>query len=308
MEMILKNRMFFAPEAPNWKRGSSSLSSTTDWTPRLIHCTWLQEALHLEPRTEHAHTVYHVCLVDHGHGSVLLNSRNITTSSGNLIIVSPGEPHCFQIPRQETSCYSEATFEITDVQGAALNLPIHEVLSEWTGASCLSWQPGRIVSPTQGNRIETAIKRLASGCVSPSLTRAFQINRALFNLLEIVAEILTSNDSIADDPLILAAHTLEHQVEVPLSIKDLARSCGLSTNHFIRRFRERYGMTPLAFHQQMKINAAKRLLSQTAYPIKLIAEWTGFNNVYYFSRLFSAKTGCPPGAYRRRMQTDRKTT
>lgn len=44
---------------------------------------------------------------------------------------------------------------------------------------------------------------------------------------------------------------------------------------------------------------ACRLLTRTGLPVRVIAERCGFGSEYYFSRIFSAKTGYPPTVYRK---------
>ena len=78
----------------------------------------------------------------------------------------------------------------------------------------------------------------------------------------------------------------------------LARLCGLSEDHFIRRFREELGQTPAQYVIEKRLAAASRLLLHTQDSIDSIAAQTGFANRYYFSRVFSRHLGVPPARYR----------
>ena len=49
-----------------------------------------------------------------------------------------------------------------------------------------------------------------------------------------------------------------------------------------------------------RMTRARNLLLSTEYPLKTIAQATGFSNEFYFSRCFRDFYGMPPGEYRRK--------
>jgi AraC-like DNA-binding protein len=57
-------------------------------------------------------------------------------------------------------------------------------------------------------------------------------------------------------------------------------------------------MTPYQYYIQIKIDRACRLLEQTDISIKEAAWTLGFDDPYYFSRLFKQKTGIPPSEWK----------
>ena len=83
-----------------------------------------------------------------------------------------------------------------------------------------------------------------------------------------------------------------------LRLDDLATVAGLSRQHFVKRYREQTGTTPLTHFQQMKIEAACRLLDATDDSVKVIAASLGFTDPLYFSRVFRRVQGMSPMAYR----------
>lgn len=85
-----------------------------------------------------------------------------------------------------------------------------------------------------------------------------------------------------------------------IRIADLARTLGMSDRTFRTAFRHYIGKSPQDFISDLKIQTAKELLSTTAMEIKTIALNLGFQNQYYFSNFFKAKTGCSPTDYRNR--------
>ncbi|MBI1757348.1 MAG: helix-turn-helix transcriptional regulator [Fimbriimonas ginsengisoli] len=83
------------------------------------------------------------------------------------------------------------------------------------------------------------------------------------------------------------------------SLAEAARSAGLSADHFLRLFREFFGITPHRYLTARRVESAKRLLSETDLSVSEIALESGFSGPTSFGRLFRAVVGCSPSAYRR---------
>jgi AraC-like DNA-binding protein len=78
----------------------------------------------------------------------------------------------------------------------------------------------------------------------------------------------------------------------------LARSLHVTYRHFRGQFKASTGISPHQYHLHVKINKAKELLEEQRLEIKEIAALLGFNDPYYFSRLFKKKTGLAPSELR----------
>jgi len=96
-------------------------------------------------------------------------------------------------------------------------------------------------------------------------------------------------------------HLLEHS-DRDVDLQALARRLGMSYSRFRSVFKKTTGSSPRQYHLQIRINKAKKLLSETELSIETIADRLGFSSVYYFSRFFKNKTSLSPTAYRRRAQ------
>ncbi|MGN6104504.1 MAG: helix-turn-helix domain-containing protein, partial [Kofleriaceae bacterium] len=81
---------------------------------------------------------------------------------------------------------------------------------------------------------------------------------------------------------------------------ELARRAGLSRFHFVRRWREAFGVTPHEDLTRLRIARAKALLAGDRASITEICLEVGFSSLGSFSTLFAERTGCPPSAWRRR--------
>lgn len=90
----------------------------------------------------------------------------------------------------------------------------------------------------------------------------------------------------------------DHFVE-PLGVDDLAKIAGFSRFHFTRLFTAHTGSSPTAWLVELRVKEAARLLRETRLPLKEVAARSGFKDAGYLGKVFLARTGQPPGSYRR---------
>lgn len=83
-----------------------------------------------------------------------------------------------------------------------------------------------------------------------------------------------------------------------LDIDTLAAQANLSKYHFIKRYKQLTGSTPINDFIRMKIEKACHLLDITDQRISEIAWTLGYEDAYYFSRSFSKVMGISPSQYR----------
>jgi transcriptional regulator GlxA family with amidase domain len=89
----------------------------------------------------------------------------------------------------------------------------------------------------------------------------------------------------------------------PLSVESMASRAGMSTRNFSRVFRSEMNMTPAEFVETARLDAARRMLQDTAMPLQRIATLCGFGNVDSMRRTFMRNLGVSPLDYRRRFRT-----
>ena len=81
--------------------------------------------------------------------------------------------------------------------------------------------------------------------------------------------------------------------------EQLAKQSFLSYIQFSRRFKRAMGMTPQEYINNMRMEKARYLLSESTVSIKKIADECGFTNEYYFSRFFKKYNSVTPTEYRK---------
>ncbi|GIP00377.1 putative HTH-type transcriptional regulator YisR [Paenibacillus lautus] len=98
-----------------------------------------------------------------------------------------------------------------------------------------------------------------------------------------------------------AAYLNEHWRE-PFERAALEEKLHFQASYIARCMKKHIGKTPLQYVLHMRLEEAKKLLGGTVLGISEIAERVGIRDSNYMTRLFTAKLGMTPGAYRQMLR------
>ena len=95
------------------------------------------------------------------------------------------------------------------------------------------------------------------------------------------------------------AQLVESHFPTDQSVSDYASKLGVTPTHLTRVCNQIMGAPASEILARRKLAEAQRLLADTKIPVKDIASALGYHSPAYFTRLFSAKIGLSPGAFRK---------
>jgi AraC family transcriptional regulator len=99
----------------------------------------------------------------------------------------------------------------------------------------------------------------------------------------------------------VAQYIEEHLLEdVPLAI--LADVAKLSPYHFVRAFKQSFGLPPHRYLSSLRMQRAKSLLANPAMSVTQVGFNLGFSDTSSFTTTFRKHTGLTPTAYRRNLE------
>ena len=93
---------------------------------------------------------------------------------------------------------------------------------------------------------------------------------------------------------------IREALESNLTIQEIADELSMSYSNFRKLFKEYTGLSPAVYQQDLKLQRAKELLSNTDLSVKEIAYRLNFDSPDYFSAKFKIKTGRKPSEMRRK--------
>ncbi|WP_159876357.1 MULTISPECIES: helix-turn-helix domain-containing protein [Aquitalea] len=106
------------------------------------------------------------------------------------------------------------------------------------------------------------------------------------------------------DALVLRCQDwLQRHLDRPYRLGEMADSVGASERTVMRRFQLALGQPPLRYLQQLRLQAARRLLETSALSLDEIVGRVGYADSASFRRLFQRELHCTPAEYRRRFAT-----
>jgi len=103
----------------------------------------------------------------------------------------------------------------------------------------------------------------------------------------------------AEDQVLKTVHYMAANLDRPLTLAQLAAIASWSPTHYSMVFRRQLNLSPVEYLLRLKIQRACERLRTTDASIAEVALDIGYDDPFYFSRLFRRRVGSSPRAYRK---------
>jgi AraC-like DNA-binding protein len=156
---------------------------------------------------------------------------------------------------------------------------------------------GPVVSMPPESEVAALFDELYDGSRRHRLRDRYHESELIYRLLialyrEQVAGTRTS------DPIEFGYHYLRKRFRTPVNLKGVAAQCGVSREHFIRRFGARFGESPGALLRRLRLEHARAMLRATELGLAEVARASGFVSANTLCRAYRARFGRSPGGER----------
>lgn len=95
-----------------------------------------------------------------------------------------------------------------------------------------------------------------------------------------------------------AMNYIREHMDREITLEELLRLTGMSKSYFSRNFKDVTGKTFVTYLNDMRIETAKKYLTETKQPIYWSASQVGYVDEHYFRRVFRERTGVTPKQFR----------
>ena len=128
----------------------------------------------------------------------------------------------------------------------------------------------------------------------------FESMSEFYRLLAVLDKALAEETGAKNKRINAAAIYMQKHLCAPFAdMKTMAETCGMNVDSFRHEFKKIYGISPLQYYNQLKMNYIKSLICRNEYSMTYIANAAGFSDLNYFSRFFKKHMGVSPTSYKK---------
>ena len=207
----------------------------------------------------------------------------VTVKQGDVLFAPKGS--CYKVLSQNPSVHSGAdsytvNFQITDATGRDITLG-HRL---------------GVIARDRFSRFNGLVAELSRACNHIRSSR-LKIQSAFLNLLDAVLE---SMEEHSKEYYIIRRGVEQLTIDWNKSekISKYAWICGISLSYFNAMFKNWAGVGPVEYRNRLRISQAQSILQNSPVSVSETASMVGFEDPFYFSRIFKEITGVSPTAYR----------
>lgn len=212
----------------------------------------------------------------------------------NKIIMKPG--YLYLIPPYQLishSCEDEMSFIWTHFQASIdTGLDLFMLYGHVCEIDCSAL-------PNIAKDFSELILKTSDSSTSSYLER----NRLLLSLLHPFMRLFDNSPrqktNFRHQRLLPSLSVMNRNIAEPPSLKSLASAANMSPEHFSRKFKSAFNVSPKRYMLHKRIAFAKQRLLVGQESIEDVAEQCGFCDIFHFSSTFKKETGLSPSQFRK---------
>lgn len=152
-------------------------------------------------------------------------------------------------------------------------------------------------SPIHFEEIYSLFLKITSVCTLKQ--QNYKIEAAALLLQIIVYLSKLRNESSESDKFEKAINIFKNEyTDSTLNISDVCKRADISSSYFRKKFSEEYGIAPIRYLNELRIDHAQKLLLSSHCSIEKAALKSGFSDYRYFSRVTKKMRGITPSMLR----------
>lgn len=224
-----------------------------------------------------------------GEGWVEINGKRKTISSNQLFVIPP-----------KTMCS----------YGSSVKKPWTNYWLHFTGENAVFYSPPAnqliYISPTDDSRIEERLILFEE--MLQNVEDYFQLEKVVYAnicLKQFLSSVKYLNVYRAvkkdgeNDLLAKVIAFMKNNLHENIRISDLAETCNCSASNIYKIFKANLDSSPQDYFIHLKMERARKYLLRTNLKVKEVGAKLGYDDPYYFSRIFTKHVGLSPANYRK---------
>ncbi|MDO6721482.1 AraC family transcriptional regulator [Psychrosphaera sp. 1_MG-2023] len=219
----------------------------------------------------HTHQFNQLVLPLRGVISIDVGHFNGKVSPGECVVVKANESHLF-------TANSEARFVVADIDQLPDNIAASQIKVFAISTPLVKYL----------SFIESQLENKINNQLEQTMSDMFFLLLAQQTLLPKL-----------DNRINKAIAFITNNIASPLTITCLAQTAYLSETQFKKLFKQQTSMTVMNYVTKVRMEKAQALLTHTDYPMQIVGEMVGYNELSAFSRKFSQYFGLSPTKFKK---------
>ena len=223
-----------------------------------------------------------------GSGTLEFGTKEVKISEGDYFFLPKNKPHIY---------YPDG--ELWDVRWTAFEGSICDEILLRFGMT----EPV-VIMPADGTTMERIFDKMVISQENDILYCDYICSGLVYDYLIEFHRLMVADAGSARSRqlsmLLPALRYMHDNFRCDVSMTQLSEIIGVTPQHFCRVFRKTMNVRPNEFLTQLRLDEAKRLLSEREASVADAAEKSGFRNAGYFSTVFRKHEGMSPAEYKKR--------
>ena len=252
-------------------------------------------------RTFHTHNAFEILLSLSGDSIISVKGEKFKLKCGDIAIVSPHQVHDI-LSEQRTG----SKFLILQISRNFLQDYLTGLKTTVFNDTLIT----SVLSEKQADKLRRDLLSLATEYFSMSSEDGEII--IIYEVIGILAFLLgnlsftryTEQEYIEHTKIIgritRIAEYIDKNYQYKLTLENIAKEESLSANYVSQFFTKYIGVTFQKYVNNVRLEAALRLLTDDSLTVSEVANYSGFADAKYMAQVFRRYFGCPPNEYRKR--------
>lgn len=259
------------------------------------------------------HNFWEMVYIDSGEALILADDKKLKLKQGQAFFHKPNELHTiytennfansaiisFDCNSKNMATFSDKIFTLNDFEKQLLN----KIIIEGKHSFKDKLNDIYLEKMTKREDAPFAGEQLIKNCIELlliSITRSSISNQAsLINVFN-DNQLVNTSDKIVENILDILYKNIYNNV----NLDKIAKELSFSKTYIKSVFKKRTGTSIIQYYIKLKIDEAKKLLSQNKHTITEIADMLSFNSIHYFSKQFKSQTDMSPTEYAKSIKAD----
>ncbi len=256
------------------------------------------------------HDFWEIVYIESGEAIAMADDENVPLFPGDVIFHKPGEVHSIKSANGTTAKAYFICFHTTNKSAKIFESLKIALENEQKQLIYRLYDEARKIYLNRKKYYRSVI--FSSSALSPDAPTGAQqlfknhLEEFLISVIQLVeksANVITYESKEELEGLIYQKmlEKISAAVYSSISVEDVLSEFNYGKTYLSQLFKKHCGLSIMKYYNSLKIKESKKLIKEGKLTMAKISEKLGFNNQYYFSRVFKKVEGISPSDYKEKV-------